>query len=295
MAGHIRKRHRQSCAYRSDKARRCNCEAAWQARMPDPGGTGTKKVEKTFVRRRDAERWLTTQASALLDGTFIDPRKGQTPFRDVAEAWAASWPNRLSPTTVRRYRGLLDNYLLREFGAIPVGRIDRGVVQRWVNRLNADGLSAATVRGCCATLRACMNTAVRDGWIRANPAIRIDLPRAKRNEMLCLTADEVRAVAEGIDPHYRVLVYTAAYTGLRAGELLALRRKDVDLLRGTLSVERSLLDVNGHLSFAEPKTAASRRTVSLPAFLRNMLNEHLAGMADASEDMLVFQGKVGGP
>ena len=58
--------------------------------------------------------------------------------------------------------------------------------------------------------------------------------------MLFLTTDEVRALAEKIDPHYRVLIYVAAYTGRRSGELLALRRQDVDLLRGVLHVRRAL-------------------------------------------------------
>ena len=71
--------------------------------------------------------------------------------------------------------------------------------------------------------------------LRRRPAARAG---AKAKEMLFLSSAEVQALAEAITPHYRVLVYTAAYTGLRAGELGALRRRDVDLLHGTLHVQR---------------------------------------------------------
>ena len=101
--------------------------------------------------------------------------------------------------------------------------------------------------------------------------------------MLFLEPEEVAHLAETIDPRYRVLVYTAAYTGLRAGELLALRRRDVDLLRGVVHVERSLKEVHSsHLApelkglFLGPTKTHTRRTVALPRFLREMLNEHLS-------------------
>ena len=73
-----------------------------------------------------------------------------------------------------------------------------------------------------------------------------------------------------------MLVYVAAWTGLRPqAELGGLQRRDVDLLRGVLHVRRALKDVNGHLKLGSVKTAQSRRTVSLPKFLAEMLRDHL--------------------
>src|SRR5213079_1153760 len=134
------------------------------------------------------------------------------------------------------------------------------------NRLSSDDtIAPGTVRNVYAVLRTACAKGVRLGMLAASPAAQIDLPRQRREEMLFLTADEVRAVAEKIDVHYRVLVYLAAYTGLRAGELLALRRQDLDLLRGVLHVRRALKDVNGRLEFGEVKTEGSRRTITLAA------------------------------
>jgi integrase len=213
------------------------------------------------------------------------------------EAWKESWPGRLSPTTAARYRSILDNYLLPEFGSKAIGRITHEVVQRYVSRLAADpSIAAGTTRNIYSALRAAMAKGVRLGMVKVNPCTNIDLPRSPREEMLFLEAHEVKAVAEAIDPFYRVLVYTAAYTGMRAGELGGLQRRDLDLLRGTLHVRRALLDVDGQLSLGPTKTH-STRTVSLPRFLRDMLAAHLAqpSPGGTGPEALVFPGRTGKP
>lgn len=121
------------------------------------------------------------------------------------------------------------------------------------------------------------------------------LPRsaaATIDQRIILTRDEVEALAEAITPHFRLLVYTAAYTGLRAGELGAMRRRDVDLLHRFLNVERGLKDVSGELIFGPTKTAKARR-VALPKFLVQMLSGHLEAL-EGGPDVLVFRGPDGG-
>lgn len=313
MQGHVRKRHKPDCARRIAKAAqraqkanttpggepasvplpRCDCSGSWQGRYRDP--LDGHFIERTFRTKVEAEDWLTAQQGAMLTGTHVSPRLADTRFKDLALAWQESWPNRLSPTTAARYRSILDVYLLPTFGAVPIGRIDHGVVQRYVNRLTAEGMSPGTVRNVYSVLRNAMNRGLRLGMAKTNPCTNVDLPRSPRQEMLFLLPEEVRAVAEAIDPHYRVLVYTAAYTGLRAGELLGLQRQDVDLLRGVLQVRRALKDVDGKLELGPTKTH-TQRTVSLPAFLRDMLREHLAQLLAGDEaDALVFPSKTGKP
>jgi integrase len=296
MEGHIRKRHKPSCAKRADRRKRCNCDGPWQARIPDAVRGGTHKIERQFRIEREAKDWLVTQQASHLQGAWIDPRQSERPFADVIEAWKESWTNRLSPTTAARYHGICEVYLSREFGKTPIGRISHEVVQRYVNRLSSEGMTPGTVRNVYSVLRNAMNKGVRLGMVKVNPCTNVDLPRSPREEMLFLDAGEVRAVAEAIDPHYRVLIYTAAYTGLRSGELLALRRQDVDLLRGVLHVRRALKDVDGRLEFGETKTH-THRTVSLPQFLRDMLREHLARPLPGGNgpDALVFPSKTGKP
>jgi integrase len=153
-----------------------------------------------------------------------------------------------------------------------------------------------------------MSAGVKDGIVKVNPCADVDLPEPTHEEMVFLTHEEVRAVADAIDPWWRTLVLTAAYTGLRAGELGGLRRKYLDPLRGTLRVEETLKHVGreqaegdptaiGDRVFGPPKSERSRRTVTLPKFLREMLKEHLADPSPGGNgpDDLVFVGVMGGP
>src|SRR5689334_749820 len=100
-----------------------------------------------------------------------------------------------------------------------------------------------------------MALAVQRRYLTVSPCNDVKLPKKQQGtEILFLEAHKVRALAEAIDPRWRVAVYVAAYGGLRAGEQWALRRRDVDLLRGELVVERALNDIGGKLEFGPTKT-----------------------------------------
>lgn len=288
--------------YVRNRGQRQDGSTKWQARWRDPMDPSTRR-EKVFRTKNLAERWLKKMDNDSYEGAYIDPRKGDRPFRAVADAWRSSWLN-LEPKTRAGYESILATHLLPEFGDRRVSTITPERVERYVRELTDDGMAPGTVRSVYAALRAALNTAVRLRMIATNPCIGVKLPRVPQSEMIFLTAEEVRAVAEAIHPHFRVLIYTAAYTGLRAGELGALRRKRVDLLRGRLYVEEALKDLTGArlpeeergLVFGPTKTHA-RRAISLPKFLADMLNEHLSSPSPGGTgpDDLVFTMPNGAP
>lgn len=113
--------------------------------------------------------------------------------------------------------------------------------------------------------------------------------------MRFLSPTEVVDLADAVDEHYPVLVLTAAYAGLRWGELAGLKVARVDPLRRTIAVLEQLTEVNGQLRFGPPKTAAGRRAVSLPGFLAEALAEQLRGRAEPGAEGLVFPAPIGGP
>lgn len=162
------------------------------------------------------------------------------------------------------------------FGTRKLSAITRESIQTYVDDLGATELSPSTVRGIYAVLRTALGRAVRDGVIRQNPCTHHDLPRAPRQEMVVLTGEEVAALAEKIGSRYRVLIYTAAYCGLRARE--------------------ALKDVRGHLEFGPTKTH-ERRTVQLPGFLLTILNDHLSQPLPGGDgpEALVFTSPTGLP
>lgn len=113
-------------------------------------------------------------------------------------------------------------------------------------------------------------------------------------EMLFLSAEEVERIAAAIREPYGTLVYLLAYGGLRWGEAVAVRRKRCGLLRSRIEVTESLSEARGMLHFGSTKTYRSRMVI-LPAFLSELLAEHLAREVDDSLDALVFTSLLGKP
>jgi integrase len=266
----------------------------WRARYPDPTRGGRKQIERQFGTRRDAEKWLTSQKAAVQRGEHIDPKDHHRMFEDVSAAWEATWLD-LEPKTQAGYKAILNRHVLRRWQGVRIGAVTPEAIQDWLNEL-ASERHANTVRRIYSVLRVVMKVAVERRYLLANPCDAVRLPRAPAaaiGQRVILTASEVAALAEAITPRYRLLIYAAAYTGLRAGELGALRRRDVDLLHGTLTVERALKDVGGRHIFGPTKTAKARR-VGMPRFLVEMFTEHLAAL-DGGPDALVFRSPEGGP
>jgi integrase len=128
--------------------------------------------------------------------------------------------------------------------------------------------------------------------IGSNPVRSVQLPRIEREEQRFLTPLEVARLADNIDPRYGPLVLVAAYCGLRAGELFGLRLGRVDLLRCTLDVAETLVEVQGHQHFGPPKTRAGRRVVPVPRFVTDTLEPVVAGR---DHDELLFTSPHGAP
>jgi integrase len=265
----------------------------WRARYPDPSRGGKKQVERLFETKKEAEKWLTSQKAAIQRGQHVDPKDNQRLFREVVTRWESTWVD-LEPKTQNGYRAILNRHVMPRWGDVRVGGITPEAIQDWVNGL-AKVREPNTVRRIYSVLRAVLKVAVERRYLIANPCDVVRLPRSTAvaiDRRVILAAEEVVALAETITPRYRLLIYAAAYTGLRAGELGALRRRDVDLLHGSLHVERALKDVSGQLIFGPTKTAKVRR-VGLPRFLVEMFSEYLEAL-DGGPDALVFRSPDGG-
>ena len=186
--------------------------------------------------------------------------------------------------------------MLPTFANVPLARIERTELRRWVATLVApkdeggEGKAPATVQQAMQVLNKAMRAAVEDRMIPYNPVANLPLPRIEREEMRFLTADEVWRLADEIDPRYRSFVLLAGYGGLRLGEMLGLRWSRVNVLRREVEVRETLTDVRGHLALGPPKTKAAIRTIAVPAFV----TDELAPRAGA-RDGLVFTSPDGQP
>lgn len=261
----------------------------WEARYRDPHG---EERSRTFRTKRDAQQFVARAESDLQRGEWLDPRVGRIRFEEWAREWLATSVH-LKPRTRYGYERLLEGEVLPVFGKQRIASIERVDIRRFVAELTTAGKAAGTVRKTVTVLSNVFNVALDSGAVKANPCAGVKLPRSSRDEMLFIDPPQIAALAAAIGDQHSLLVKTAAYTGLRAGELQALRVRRVDLDKRTLDVVESLSEVSGKLFFVETKTY-SRRQVGVPEALAGELAEHIEARSLGPDD-LVFAGQRGGP
>ncbi|MBC8094154.1 MAG: site-specific integrase [Pseudonocardia sp.] len=260
-------------------------DGRWRARYRDATG---KEHAKHFDRTVDAERWLASVKTAQSRGEWIDPSLS----RVTVGEWAARWLDsqvQLKPSTHLRYSSLLRSQVLPAWDRVPLSSVSHADVGDWVGNLTAAGLAPSTVRQAHRVLSLVLTLAVRDGRLARNTADGVRLPRVSRQDKHFLSHEQVGELAAACGPH-GLVVQVLAYTGLRWGELAALRARHIDLSRRRLVVAESVTELSGHAVFGTPKSH-HRRSVPLPRFLVSQLVDQLRGKAP---DDLVFTAPGGG-
>ena len=138
--------------------------------------------------------------------------------------------------------------VLPRFGRLPLDKIGNGDIRVWVSELLAAGLSAATVRKAVFALRQCLGAAVADGRLAMNPALEIPLPSERQKSPCFLSRVEVEQLVEAMPARYAALILVGAYAGLRWGEAVGLRRRDIDITRSRIRVSQTAVEVRGRIT-----------------------------------------------
>lgn len=272
-------------------------QGRWRARYRGPD---RKERSRTFPRRTDAERWLAAQEHAIAVGEWLDPSRSAM----TVEKWIGQWlPSRradLRPTSFQRMEQVVNTHVIPRFGNRRLSTLTNAEVRSWVADLQKPtddraALSAATVRKATFALRSALDAAVADRRLSVNPAANVPLPSEKAPEQRFLTREEVDALAEAIDPAYRVVVLLGALCGLRWGEINGLRRSRVDVLRSRITVDQTAVQIDGEgISFGEPKTKGSRRVVPVARTVMAAIEKHMTERVGADPDALLVTGADGG-
>lgn len=228
---------------------------------------------------------------------LIDPRAGQVSFGRYCQSWLALLRSDLRPRTRELYEGLLHCHLVPALGHLELGGLSPSLVRAWFADLSEpEGPGRATAARCYRLLRTIMNTAVADGLIVKNPCQVKGAGAEHSPERPIATVPQVLALADIIVPRFRASVLLAAFCSLRRGEILGLRRGDVDLLHCTVTVRRAVVSLaDGTLLIGDPKTAAGRRIVAIPKVIVSALQEHLDRYVELSSEAQLFVGEKGGP
>jgi len=175
------------------------------------------------------------------------------------------------PSAIRGYEATLRRTILPELGHLRLSALTRARIQDLIDRLVARGLAPSTVANAILPLRAIYRRAVDREEVAVNPTERLALPKDRATRDRVAEPREVDALLRVLPEHHRVLWATAVYTGLRRGELQALRWSCVDLDSGILRVEKSWDRVAG---LVDPKSRSGERRVPIPALLRRELLAH---------------------
>jgi integrase len=266
----------------------------WQARYRVEGRLISADV--TFRTKRDAEVYLSTVRADIERGIWINPAAGRITLREYATAWLEQRPN-IRPRTRESYESQLRLHILPVLGNTELAKITTRQVRSWnAAMLNAGRPGAITAAKCYRLLRTILGTAVADELLFKNPCVIKGAGVEKTPERPVATIDQIYEIADAIEPRLRAIVLTAAFTGLRLGELRALTRERVDLLHSRLKVVEQYQDLaDGTLLLCPPKSEAGRRTIAIPAILKPELEAHLATFAAPGKKGLVFCGTLDQP
>jgi integrase len=281
----ITARHARACA-----GEPCTCTPTFKAQVYD--ARVGKRLTKTFTTITAARQWRQDAASSIRAGTLTADR-GPT-LEQAAEDWLAAARAGIArnrsgdpykPSAVRGYEQNLRKRVVPGLGDERLREITLPQLQRFVDRLAADGLAAATITATITPLRAIYRRARQLGEVHANPTSGISVPAVNRRQTRFATAEQVEAMLGELDnAKDRALWATALYAGLRRGELMGLHREEVDLATGVIRVERGWDQCEGEVA---PKSKQGRRKVPIPAILRDRLVEYLM---DGPESGRIFIG-----
>src|SRR4051794_21140549 len=284
---------------------------AWiKTRTTDDGDTrfvacyrdpeGRQRSAGTYATRRAAERAAHREEAKVRDGAWHDHSRGQVTFAEYVETvWLPS--KHVETSTLAAYRSYLDQHFIPTFGTRPMGKILPTEIQRWVTTALEQGLSAASVRKYHTMLGSVFERAVRDRVVTFNPCAHTELPKVIQRKARTLTPAEYDTVLTALPAQHRLMVETAINTGLRWGELIALKPRHLDLLKRTLSVEETVVEVSiknsptGQRMLTKPYPKDNEpRTMELPPDLIAQLTAWITTRGLRPDDLL-FATRDGTP
>ena len=241
----------------------------------DGNGNYRRHTETVRGRKGDAQRRLNELLANLDKGIYTPP--GKLTVADLLNQWLQGYvKTNCSARTLESYQSTADRHLIPVMGHIPLKQLQPQVIQAYYGNA-CEKLSSKSVLYHHRILKHALKYAVRQGYLGRNPCDLVSPPRPQKKAMRTLTPAEAATLLEtASDNRFYPVIYTAVSTGLRQGELLALRWRDIDFDSKTVSISRALYKRRGVCQFTEPKTAHSRRRVSMPDKLVAYLSEYKA-------------------
>jgi integrase len=291
MKGHIRQRGKRSFELKFDAGR-------------DPS-TGRRKIQYVAFRgsKREAQTKLAELIASVGKGGYVEPAKTTVAdfVRGRLEHWQAA--GEITPSTAQRYGQLIEHHIVPYIGSKSLQKLGTLDIEQWHRVLKASGrkgrhgrpdggLHLRTVGHAHRLLRKALGEAQKHGLLLKNVCVLERAPRVSATEMTILTPEEVAALPAQLDGHELAApALTALFTGMRQGEILALRWGNVDLVGKVIKVRESLEETKaGGLRPKSPKSKAGVRDITLPVIVVETLQAHRVRLLERR--LQLGQGKL---
>jgi integrase len=265
----------------------------WREIEIAPDGTRKKVLQYEAlgeVTRKQATDTLNQRIAAA--GSDKAPTRSRVTFQTLADEWDASVLPMYRHSTQKHRRFMLKKHLLPQFGELAVSDVTRQVIQAYVAHLTQAGYAPKSIDHIHDVLSAILRTAVKWGHLHENPARGVDLPTLKCvRPKWALTRAQAAALVAALPSLARTLVGLAILSGLRRGELFALRWKDVNEDARLLTVREAVYDG----TFSTPKTQAGSRQIPLSDAALRLIMDRKAQAKNVAPDALMFATRLGKP
>ncbi|MBN2026601.1 MAG: site-specific integrase [Actinobacteria bacterium] len=259
-------------------------------RFNDPFGNRTEKVAGST--KKAAELLKTRIERELAEGTYRATVIEDYKFSEFCERFLKAKKGRVKDLTLTFYKMTINNYLKPYLGDMRLSEITPSKVNSLIEYLSDNGKSITTQGKAMRTLRVILRWAVTLELIPRDPTAAIRVPKTRRKELTIITPEQYKKLLSACAEDLYDLVAIAGLAGLRQGEIVALRWKDIDFEYGVIRVMRNYFPGHG---FSDLKTASSRRAVPIVATLDEILRLRYQEQKKLPPDALVFPNSKGKP
>ena len=262
-------------------------DGRWEGRIVIDYREDGRPITKNVTAKTKTECCAKLEKLKEQYGRHTDKIKSDMPFGDWIDFWYRTYSKHtIRLTTQIEYENRIYNHIIPDIGKIPLNKLSQSDLQQFYARVKnsgrkiraetlGPGLSDRMVRAVHANCRMALQRAVQEGLIRTNPAVGCKLPPKKAREMQVLTQNEIiRFLHQAKEEGCYELFLLELGTGMRRGEILALKWSDLNFATGELHIERQVYIIRAEVIISAPKTKASIRTVILPPSLLKALGAY---------------------
>lgn len=246
------------------------------------------------TRQKKKEGFKTQKEAKAFEREFLEKAHSNPDmtFGSLVALYLEDCKTRLKPTTLHNKKNVIETKILPFFKDMPLDTIEPATIRKWQNAMIVDENNYTQTYLKCMNnhISAIFNFATKYYKLPSNPA-RVCGSMGKNNAdtMQFWTTKEFNIFINVVDkPTTKVMFSILFYTGMRSGELMALTLNDFDFTNKTISINKNYARLNGQDLILEPKTQKSKRTITIPQFLCDMINEYVSLLYDYEPSERLF-------